>query len=254
MTDILLERQDRVLTIRFNRPAKKHALTHAMYDALASAMESAEADPEVRVLVFRGDEQAFTAGNDLTDFLEHPPTGESSPVFRFLRAISTASKPMVAAVAGPAVGIGTTLLLHCDFAYCEPKARFALPFVNLGLTPEAGSSLLLPLAVGPKRASELLMLGEPFGAEVAREAGLITAVVELDKLFATAEETARKLAQKPCDALKVTKALLKRNLAPAIAETIAVESARFLERLDSPAAKEAFRAFFEKRAPDFSKL
>ena len=239
-----------VLRLTLARPEKKNALTRAMYTALADALTDAAADASVRAVVLTGSDGCFTAGNDLGDFLLDPPTGEASPVFAFLRAVSAFPKPLLAAVDGPAVGIGTTILLHCDLAYASPTARFRLPFVDLGLVPEAGSSLLLPLAAGPKQAAELLLFGDVFSADAAREAGLINEVVGDPE--ARAMERARALAAKPPEALRLSKALLRRAHAEAVADTMAREGALFVDRLASPEAQEAFTAFFEKRAPDFS--
>ncbi|HXH02451.1 MAG TPA: enoyl-CoA hydratase [Candidatus Competibacteraceae bacterium] len=251
---ILTELQDGVLHVILNRPEKKNALTNAMYDALRAALERAEADPAVRVVLFSGSGGSFTAGNDLGDFLNAPPQDEHSPVFRFLLAASRASKPLAAAVAGAAVGIGTTLLLHCELVYCAPGSRFQMPFVNLGLCPEAASSLLLPARLGHARAAELLLLGESFGAEQALAWGLVNAVVDGDQLLTHAVERCQALAAQPPAAVRLTKALLKRAQAQAVAETIALEGRHFAERLQSPEAKEAFQAFFEKRRPDFSRF
>ncbi|MEK9968798.1 MAG: enoyl-CoA hydratase, partial [Ferrovibrio sp.] len=176
MTDILTAQADGILTITFNRPDKKNALTSAMYATLADTLEAAETDPGVRAILFAGNGGAFTAGNDLQDFLNNPPQGENSPVFRFLRAISTTGKPLVAAVTGAAVGVGTTMLLHCDLVYVGAGAKLSLPFVNLALVPEAASSLLLPAMIGHHRAAELILLGEPFDADTAKAYGIANAI------------------------------------------------------------------------------
>ncbi len=191
----------------------------------------------------------FTAGNDLADFMMDPPTGPDSAVFQFLQAASTFPKPLLAAIEGPAIGIGTTVLLHCDFAYAAPSARFKMPFVDLGLVPEAASSLLVPRLAGHARASELLLLGATFSAETAREIGLVNAVG--DAPLERAQETARALAKKPPEAVRLSKALIKASTAEAVGETIVREGALFIERLGSPEAQEAFAAFFEKREPVF---
>lgn len=242
-----------VLHLALDRPEKKNALTRAMYAALADALADAADDPAVRVAVLSGRGGAFTGGNDLGDFMQDPPTGPESPVFRFLSAAVGFPKPLVAAVEGPAVGIGTTILLHCDLAYAAPGAVLKMPFVDLGLVPEAASSLLLPRLAGPARAAELLLFGEAFSAETAREVGLVNAVVDGD-VVAHALERARALARKPPEAVRQTKALLRRSTADAVGETIAYEGRLFVERLGSPEAQEAFSAFFEKRAPDFSRF
>ncbi len=254
MKNILTENKDGILRIEIDRPDKKNALTAAMYQAMADAIHAAEADSTVRVVLIHGKADLFTAGNDLQDFLDNPPRDDNRPVFQFLYGISQAQKPIVAAVAGPAVGIGTTMLLHCDLVYAAPNARLQLPFVNLGLVPEAGSSLLLPALIGYQRAAELLLLGEPFSAQKAKEMGLVTEVVAEDQLFDTAMAQAKKLAGKPAASLRLTKRLMKQGQMAAVAQRIRQESDHFGERLDSPEAKEAFSAFLEKRKPDFSKF
>ena len=254
MSNILSETKDGIARIEIDRPDKKNALTAAMYQAMADAIHAAEADAKVRVLLIHGKPGLFTAGNDLQDFLDHPPRDDQRPVFQFLYAISQAQKPIIAAVAGAAVGIGTTMLLHCDLVYAAPNARLQLPLVNLGLVPEAASSLLLPSLIGYQRAAELLLLGEPFSAQKARDIGLVTEVVPEDQLFDTAMAQAKKLAGKPAASLRLTKRLMKQGQAAAVAQRIKLESGHFAERLDSPEAKEAFSAFLEKRKPDFSRF
>jgi enoyl-CoA hydratase/carnithine racemase len=244
--------REQILRITINRPEKMNALTPAMYDGLADAIAYADGDPDIRVILLQGAGGCFTSGNDLHDFMTSPPTGEESPVFRFLQAISGARKPIVAGVLGPAVGVGTTMLLHCDLVWAGAGARFELPFVNLGLSPEAAASLLLPQLAGHQRAAEMLLLGEPFGAERAREIGLVNAVLPDGEVLQQVWALARKLAQKPPASVRLTKALLKSVGHRAVAETIAEEGRHFLQRLSSPEAKEAFAAFFEKRKADFS--
>lgn len=250
MDDLDIRRDGAVLHLALARPAKKNAITRAMYTGLADALEAAATDREVRAVVLSGTEGVFTAGNDLGDFLMDPPTGPESPVFRFLAAASTFPKPLIAAVAGPAVGIGTTILLHCDLAYAAPDARFKMPFVDLGLVPEAASSLLLPRTAGPMRAAGWLLFGEVFSANDALQGGLINEIC--DDPTARALDRAQTLAAKPPEAVRLTKALLRRADAAAVQETMAVEGDHFSARLTSPEAQEAFTAFFEKRAPDFS--
>ncbi|MBI3525598.1 MAG: enoyl-CoA hydratase [Betaproteobacteria bacterium] len=256
MNSILSELLDGVLRIEICRPEKKNALTGAMYAALADAFAAAENDPAARVVLIHGQPGVFTAGNDLTDFLDHPPLAEDPPppVFRFLQALRTLSKPLVAAVAGPAVGIGTTLLLHCDLVYAGAGAKFQLPFVSLGLCPEAASSLLLPALAGHVRAAEILLLGEAFDAEKAREIGLINAVLPDAGVLDHALTQARKLAALPAASVQITKQLMKRAQAALIEQTMLEEGRHFRMRLLSPEAKEAFAAFLEKRKPDFTNL
>lgn len=241
-----------ILTLRFNRPEKKNALNLAMYSALAVAFWRADEDDAVRVILLAGSEGCFTSGNDLADFMSSPPTGEESPVMQFLHAISQARKPIVAAVSGAAVGVGVTMLLHCDLVYAGAGALFQMPFVSLGLCPEAGSTLLLPRMMGHQRAAELLLLGEPFGAETARRVGIVNVVCSDGELMETAHRKARQLAAQPAAAVRLAKALLKRGGAAAVRETIAEEGKRFVERLGSPEAGEALLAFMERRKPDFS--
>ncbi|HYW92453.1 MAG TPA: enoyl-CoA hydratase [Gammaproteobacteria bacterium] len=245
---------DGVLRITLNRPEKRNALTVSMYSAIADALEQAESSAAIRAVVLGGASDCFTSGNDLADFLNDPPRGEGSPVSRFLAGISDASKPLIAAVTGPAVGVGTTMLLHCDLVYAGTGARFQLPFVNLALVPEAGSSVLLPRLAGHQRAAELLMLGEPFDAEAAYEVGLINRVLPDEEVTELAMAVARKLAAKPPEALRLTKMLLKRTQAEAVREAMRVEGEHFGERLASAEAREAMQAFLERRQPDFSKF
>jgi enoyl-CoA hydratase/carnithine racemase len=250
---VLTEREGAILTIRFNRAQKKNALTVAMYEAMSSALDQAVADPSVRVIVFAGSEECFTSGNDLMDFMQNPPTGLDSEVFRFLKRLSTCDKPIIAAVAGPAVGIGTTMLLHCDLAWAATNTRFQLPFVSLGLVPEAASSLLLPLQLGHVRAAELLLLAEPFDAKKAYEFGIINGVVEPGDLFAVVRAKAQRLAALPPAALRASKRLMKHGQ-QAVTERMIDEGAIFIDRLTSPEAGEAMTAFMERRQPDFSRF
>jgi enoyl-CoA hydratase/carnithine racemase len=248
MSDTLLKTLDAgVLTLTFHRPDKKNAFTHAMYTAAHEALLAADKDEAVRVVVLTGADGAFTAGNDLGDFLQHPPTGEDSPVFRYLRALVDLSKPVVAAVDGAAVGIGTTMLLHCDYVLATERARFSMPFVNLGLCPEGASSLLLPRMAGLALASELLMFGEPFDAATALRAGLVNRVVPAGLLAETTAERARALASKPVQALQVTKRLLREPLRAEVRAALSREGAEFIQRLASPEARDAFTAFLSKR-------
>jgi len=254
MDHILTEKRDGIQRIEFNRPDKKNAITQAMYKAMADALTEAERDAAVRVVLFHGQPDAYTSGNDLQDFLADPPKKKTAPGFRFLRAISSFPKPLVAAVSGMAVGIGTTMLLHCDLVYAAPGTRFSLPFVNLALCPEAASSFLLPRLVGYQRAAELLFFGEPITAETAREIGLVNAIVPAKELLDAALAAAAKLAQKPAASLRATKALMRESYASGTAYALASEARVFVERLTSPEAKEAFSAFLEKRKPDFGQF
>ena len=251
---ILVSISNRILHLQINRPEKKNALTQAMYSAMSDAIAQAEGDATVRVILISGHEGAFTAGNDIADFVQSPPAGEDSPVFRFLRTISTAKKPIVAAVNGVAVGIGTTMLLHCDLVYAGHGARFQLPFVNLGLVPEAGSSLILPQMIGHRRAAELLLLGDPFNAETAQEVGIVNSVVADGDVLATALHAAAQLAAKPPHALRLSKQLLKQHSSAAVQAAMTEEGAHFATLLTSPEATEALQAFLEKRKPDFSRF
>ncbi|RZI83077.1 MAG: enoyl-CoA hydratase [Rubrivivax sp.] len=245
-----------VLTLTFNRLDKKNAITTAMYTALADALTEAAADAAVRAVVIQGHEQIFTAGNDLADFKNNPPSTDADkpvPVFRYLEAMRTFPKPIVAAVSGAAVGIGTTLLLHCDLVYAGDNAAFSLPFVNLGLCPEAGASLLLPALVGYPRAAEKLLLGEAFYAEEALDMGLVNRILPPHEVAGYAQAQALKLAAKPPESVRITKALMKQSLT-ALPGVMQQEFGHFGKLLTGPAAKEAISAVMEKRKPDFSKL
>ncbi|MDO5653928.1 MAG: enoyl-CoA hydratase [Brachymonas sp.] len=247
MPDILTHTEGGIATLTFNRLDKKNAITSAMYSEMVAFLQAAQADDAVRVAVFQGHEQVFSAGNDIADFLHNPAAGPEAPVMQFLHAISTFPKPLVAAVAGPAVGIGTTLLLHCDLVYAGDNAAFSMPFVNLGLCPEAGSSLLAPRLMGHVRAAEVLMLGEPFMAETALEMGLVNRVVPPGEVNALAQRQAAKLAAKPLQALMQTKRLMKSGQSAAVQQQIADEATTFARLLQSPEAKSAFAAFLQPR-------
>jgi enoyl-CoA hydratase/carnithine racemase len=252
--DILSHTEGSILTLTFNRFEKKNSITAAMYQQLADALAAAKDDAAIRVVVFQGHEAIFSAGNDLGEFLNSPPAGGNSPVFQFLSQISQFPKPIVAAVCGPAVGIGTTLLLHCDLVIAGDNAAFSMPFVNLGLCPEAASSLLVPQMMGYHRAAEALLLGEPFMAEAALEIGLVNRVVPPSEATRVAMQWAQKLSTKPISALIETKRLLKKTSSAQVTERIADEGISFSRMLREPAAKEAFTAFMERRVPDFSKV
>lgn len=252
MSDILSHVENGVMTLTINRLARKNSLTAVMYSALADAFEQAQADDTVRVVVLQGDESIFSAGNDIADFLNTPPSGEDAPVFRFLRNIAAFPKPVVAAVCGPAVGIGTTMLFHCDLVYAGDNAAFSMPFVNLGLCAEGASSLLAPQMFGYHRAAEALLLGEAFYAEAALEVGLVNRVLPPSEANAYAQSVARKLATKPLSSLVETKRLMKKGQQVQVLQTMSEEGAVFGRMLREPAAKEAFAAFLEKRAPKFN--
>jgi enoyl-CoA hydratase/carnithine racemase len=251
---IITEIRDRLLRIELNRPDKKNAITVAMYEAMAAALHRAAGDPAVRVVLIHGQPGVFTSGNDVVEFLNQPPAGTDAPVFQFLARISQIDKPVVAAVTGAAVGIGTTMLLHCDYIVAGESAQFSVPFINLGLCPEGSSSLLLPLAIGSLRAAELLLFGEAIGAAQARDWGLVNRVVADEQAIPQALLRAQALAAKPPAALRTSKSLLKRRLAPLIAQTMADEGAGFATLLGGPEAKEALSAFLDKRRPDFSRF
>ena len=254
MSDILIHTDAGVTTVTLNRVDKKNAITAAMYAAMADALQQAADDASSRVLVFQGHETIFCAGNDIGDFLKSPPTREGSPVFRFLQGLAGFPKPMLAAVSGAAVGVGTTMLLHCDLVYAGDNAVFSLPFVNLGICPEAASSLLLPQMAGYHRAAEALLLGEPFKAEAALAMGLVNRVVPAAEANALAHAQARKLAGKPMSSLLETKRLMKKAQAALVAQQMADEGATFTRMLHEPPAREALTAFMEKRKPDFSRF
>jgi len=254
MQDILSHIADGVLTLTINRVDKKNSFTPAMYAAMAEGLEQAKNDPAIRVTVIQGDVTVFSAGNDIGDFLQRKPSTQESPVFQFLRAIASHPKPVIAAVCGPAVGIGTTLLFHCDLVYAGDNAAFSMPFVNLGLCPEAASSLLVPQMMGYHRAAEALLLGEPFMAEAALEVGLVNRIVPPTEVNGMAQAQARKLAAKPLGSLVETKRLMKKGQMAQVLAQMAEEGESFARLLQEPAAKEAFTAFLEKRKPDFSKI
>jgi enoyl-CoA hydratase/carnithine racemase len=254
MQDILIHTDAGVTTITLNRVAKKNSFTSAMYTACADALDAALQDSAVRVVVFQGDATVFSAGNDIADFLSAPPTFADAPVFRLLRGLAAFPKPLIAAVCGPAVGIGTTMLFHCDLVYAGDNAAFSMPFVNLGVCPEAASSLLVPQMMGYHRAAEALLMGEPFMAEAALEVGLVNRVVPPTEANGVAQAQARKLAAKPLASLLETKRLLKKGQLSEVLARIDEEAQSFSRMLSGPAAKEAFSAFMEKRKPDFSAL
>jgi len=243
---IVVTRDAAVLTIRIDRPEKKNALTIAMYRSMIEAIASAEGDDAIRAITIVGSPTVFSAGNDMGDFMKAATGGgEVLAPLQFLQALSAAQKPVVAGVAGLAIGIGTTLLLHCDLAYASPGARFRTPFVDLGLTPEAGSSLLLPQLMGHRRAAALLLAGEELDAEGARAAGLVNAVVP--DATAAALDAARRMAARPVAALVESKRLMKRTQTEQIAETMRLEADVFAVRMRSPEAMAALMAFSQKQ-------
>lgn len=250
---VLVDIREGIMRIQLNRPEKKNALTFAMYQTMADALIRADEDHEIRVVFLSGTGNCFCAGNDLVDF-KNISQGKERLRNPFVPAISQAKKPIVAAVSGVAIGIGTTMLLHCDLVLAGSNAVFHLPFVNLGLCPELGSSFLLPLLAGYQRAAEILLLGQPFNAQTAREIGLVNWICPEEELMGTTLEKARQIAAQPAGSVSVTKALIKRRREAAIAAAIEDESVEFSKRLTSPEAREAFQAFLERRKPDFSKL
>lgn len=245
--------KDGIQKLTINRADKKNALTQEMYGILADSLNNAETDANVRVSIITGTADSFTSGNDIMDFLQNPPQGEQSPVFRFLHALANIRKPLIAAVNGLAVGIGTTMLLHSDLVYASENATFSLPFVNLALVPEAASSLLLPKMLGHQKAAELLMLGETFTPQKAMELGIVNEVVAADQLEETIMAVAAKLAAKAPEALRLTKSLMKGDT-DAVLKQMQAEGEVFGTRLTSPEAREAMQAFMERRLPDFSKF
>ncbi|MEN8195925.1 MAG: enoyl-CoA hydratase [Pseudomonadota bacterium] len=250
---IVIETEGAIRKIRIDRPDKKNALTVAMYGALAEAIADAGDNSQIKAIFLTGTEDSFTSGNDLNAFLQNPPSGHDSPVFRFLRGISSARKPIVAAVNGLAVGIGTRMLLHCELVYAAESARFHLPFVNLALVPEAASSLLLPRLAGYQRAAELMLLGEPFGPQKALSVGIVTDIFPDRELQQKALGRAADLAAKAPAALRATKALLKGADMP-VEDRMVEEAVVFGRQLQSPEARETMQAFLEKRPPDYSKF
>ncbi len=243
-----------VATIEIARPEKKNAITQAMYKAMADAIHAAVADDSVRAILLTGQPGIFTSGNDIEDFMQRPPESTESPAFVFMKALIGCDKPVVAAVTGAAIGIGTTMLLHCDFVYVSDEARLAMPFVGLGLVPEFGSSLIVPQLMGNARAAEKLLLGDPFTGADAVEVGIANAVLPAAEVAPHARRIAERFNALPPGAVRETKRLLRRSRSAAALETIGIEGQAFAARLKSPEAKEAFSAFFQKRKPDFSRF
>src|SRR5713101_9398723 len=249
MSDIAVERSGNILSVQLNRPAKKNAMTSSMYIIIAELLDAAATDDQVRVVLWHAAGDSFSAGNDLEDFMKNPPGPGESPQARLIQALINFEKPLVAAVQGLAIGGGTTMLADCDFVYAAESAKFQLPFVNLALVPEFGSSYLLPLRFGYVRAAELVLLGQPFDASRAAELGLVTQVVPDQKLLVTATETARALAAKPAAAVQACKRLMKRTSREQLEQAVKFENEEFAVRVRSAEAKQAFTAFFEKHAP-----
>lgn len=243
-----------MLELTLNRPEKKNALTLAMYHQLSEALQSADEDPAVRVILLSGAGECFTAGNDIGDFIAalNQPDGVNAAL-HFLQTVSRLKKPLVAAVPGVAVGIGTTLLLHCDLVFASEQARFQLPFTRLGLVPEGGASYLLPQLLGHRQAFELLVLGEAIGALRAQQLGIVNQVYPADQLLTQARAQAATLAALAPESVRRSKAMLRMHQQQALQQVLVYEVEQFAERLQSPEAHEALRAFMEKRAADFSR-
>jgi enoyl-CoA hydratase/carnithine racemase len=250
MNDIIAERSGNILDIQLNRPAKKNAMTSSMYITMAELLNGAAKDDQIRVVLWHGAGDSFSAGNDIEDFMKNPPAAGESPQSQLMHALINFEKPLVAVVQGVAIGGGTTMLAHCDFVYAGESAKFQLPFVNLALVPEFGSSYLLPLRFGYVRAAELILLGQPFGAVRAAELGLVTSVVPDQKLLAVARETAQTLAKKPAGAVQASKRLMKGIFREQLEQAVKLENQVFAERVRSEEAKDAFKAFFAKRNPE----
>ena len=253
MSDIIKERSGSILRVQLNRPAKKNAMTMSMYVTLADILNDAAKDEQVHVVLWHGAGDSFCAGNDVEDFLKNPPGPGESPQARLMNAFINFDKPLIAAVQGAAIGGGTTMLTHCDFVYAGETAKFQMPFINLGLVPEFGSSCSVPMRIGHLRAAELILLGLPFDARRAAELGLVTRVVSDQELLVTATETAQKLAEKPAGALQACKRLMTRSSREQIEQAMKVEGEEFASRVRSAEAREAFTAFLEKRPPNFSR-
>jgi len=243
-----------VATIEIARPEKKNAITSAMYQAMADALRAAQADPTVRAVLIHGQPEIFTSGNDLEDFMNAPPRDMTSPVFQFMFALLECEKPVIAAVTGAAIGIGTTMLMHCDFVYVADEARLAMPFVSLGLVPEFASSLTVPALIGPRMAAEHLLLGDPFTGQQALDYGIANAVLPTAEVVNHARRVAERFNALPPSGVRESKKLMRRGTDKQVREAIETEAAIFGARLRGPEAQEAFQAFFQKRRPDFSKF
>ncbi|UCI05184.1 enoyl-CoA hydratase-related protein [Mesorhizobium sp. B1-1-8] len=254
MAEIVTEFSEGILRLELNRPEKRNAMTSSMYTRLAAVFNGAATDENVHVVLWHGAGNSFSAGNDVKDFLNNPPGAEESPQAQLMNALADFDKPVVAAVAGAAIGSGTTVLLHCDFVYSGESTRFQMPFINLAVVPEFGSSCLVPLAIGHIRAAELILLGLPFDAKRAQELGLVTRVVSDQNVLQVATETARTLAAKPLSALQASKRLLKHPFRKQIKAAMLAENEAFSVHVRSEEAKEALKAFLEKRLPEFTKV
>lgn len=245
---VRVEKRGGVVAITLNRPERRNAITVAMYDALATAIAGAWEDGETRLITIRGEGQDFAAGNDLADFLDVAPRDDDIPVWRLLRALAECEIPIVAAVHGNCVGIGTTMLLHCDLVVADPNTRFSMPFVDLALVPEAASSLLFPRLAGRRRAARYLLLAELFGAAEALDIGLVSHIAPEGGLETALQEIIEILLAKPPEALRITQSLLRHGAREEILARMKLESEAFAARLSSPEVKEAITAFFAKRS------
>jgi enoyl-CoA hydratase/carnithine racemase len=253
MDEIITERSTSVLRVQLNRPPRKNAMTSNMYVTLADVFNDAARDERVRVVLWHGAGDSFSAGNDIEDFIKNPPGPGESPQARLMSALVDFDKPLIAAVQGAGIGGGTTMLTHCDFVYAGESAKFQMPFVNLALVPEFGSSFSIPARIGCIRAAELILLGQPFDARKAADLGLVTQVVPDQNLLATATETARKLAAMPAGALQASKKLIKQSFREQSKAAMQAENGEFSVQVRSEDAKEAFAAFLQKRLPNFNK-
>jgi enoyl-CoA hydratase/carnithine racemase len=253
MSDIITERPASILRIQLNRPAKRNAMTSSMYLILTELLNSAAKDNRISVVLWHGAGDSFCAGNDIEDFVNNPPGAGGSPQARLMDALLNFDKPIVAAVHGSAIGGGTTMLTHCDFVYAGESAKFQMPFINLGLVPEFGSTCSVPANIGYARAAELILLGEPFDASRAVELGFVTQVIPDEMLLIRATETAQKLAQRPACALQACKRLMKWSTRQQVEDAMRAENDEFASRVRSVEAREAMRAFIEKRKPDFAR-
>jgi enoyl-CoA hydratase/carnithine racemase len=253
MDEIITEHAGSILRVQFNRPTKRNAMTSAMYVALADIFNTAAKDENTRVVLWHGAGDTFCAGNDIEDFLKHPPGPGESPQAGLMKAFLDFDKPLIAAVHGAAIGGGTTMLTHCDFIYAAEGTKFQMPFINLAVVPEFGSSCSVPARIGHVRAAELILLGAPFDARRAAELGLVTEVVSDRDVLARATETAQKLAAKPAAALQASKRLMKRPFREQIKAAMTAENEEFSVQVRSEDAREALTAFLEKRKPDFTR-